>query len=128
MKKEPLVYGITHDELVDDPELGKRRRELIMIAARGLEKIKMITIDDDHYFTSTNIGRIASNYYIKHSSIETFKENLRDMMTESDILDLIGKSSEFNDLKSREEEAKELASLKETYCYCDTRVTSTTIT
>ncbi|CAG8485235.1 8101_t:CDS:10 [Diversispora eburnea] len=123
MKKEPFVYGMSRDDLSNDPELVFRRRDLIMIAARKLANNKMISIEDDHYFTSTNSGRIASNYYIKYTSIEIFNANLKDMMTEGDILTLISKSSEFNDLKSREEESKELTNLKSSHCHCNMKST-----
>ncbi|RHZ82001.1 hypothetical protein Glove_115g19 [Diversispora epigaea] len=123
MKKNPLVYGMSHEEPINDPELGNRRRDLIMDAAKKLENNKMISIEKSHYFTSTNSGRIASNYYINYKSIEIFNKDLKDLMTEGDILTLISKSSEFNDLKSREEESKELTNLKISCCHCEMKST-----
>ncbi|CAG8556365.1 3173_t:CDS:10, partial [Acaulospora colombiana] len=50
MRKNPLVYGMKHDEPLDDPELHGRRRELIIIAAKKLKMNNMITFEDEYYF------------------------------------------------------------------------------
>ncbi|CAG8561643.1 11778_t:CDS:2, partial [Acaulospora colombiana] len=68
-------------------------------------------------------GRIASNYYIKHTSIETFNKLFKERMTEADIFSMISESSEFADLKSREEESEELSALKNNYCVCKMKQT-----
>jgi replicative superfamily II helicase len=123
MKKNPLVYGMNHSEPVEDPELGKRRRELIVKAAKKLHQNQMIEFfEDTDYFSIKDIGRIASNYYIMHNSIDIFNNQLKDRMTEADILSLISESSEFEDLKSREEEMQELDELKTGACFCQIKV------
>ncbi|RIA90966.1 Sec63 Brl domain-containing protein [Glomus cerebriforme] len=124
MKKNPLVYGMDHSQPIEDPELGKRRRELIVDAAKKLHQNNMIKFyEDTEYFAINDMGRIASNYYIKYNSIETFDRLLKEHMTEADILNVISESSEFEDLKSREEEAKELEDLKKDSCPCQTKRT-----
>ena len=40
MRKNPLVYGIGHQELRDDPMLDNKRRDIIIDAARRLDKVK----------------------------------------------------------------------------------------
>src|SRR5436309_12796795 len=51
MKKNPLVYGMDHSEPIEDPELGKRRRELIVNAAKKLDQNQMIEFyEDTEYF------------------------------------------------------------------------------
>ena len=123
MKRNPLTYGIKRDELVEDSELGQRRRDLIVRAAKELHESKMINYHKEtEYFTIKDIGRIASNYYISHKSIDIFNQKLKDRMKEADILSLISESSEFEDLKSREEEFKELEDLKKGSCFCDFKV------
>jgi replicative superfamily II helicase len=122
MKKNPLVYGMDHSQPIEDPELGKRRRELIVHAAKELHKNKMITFfEETDYFAINDMGRIASNYYIKYKSIEIFDRSLKERMTEADVLSMISQSSEFEDLKSREEESKELEDLKNA-CPCQIKV------
>ncbi|CAG8756461.1 5797_t:CDS:2, partial [Acaulospora morrowiae] len=106
--------------------LGSRREELITSAAKKLQINQMIDFHQGHYFVSRDIGRIASNYYIKYSSIETFNKLLKERMNEADIFSMISESSEFADLKSREEESKELSELKNDYCYCQIKQTSDT--
>src|ERR1044072_8063549 len=73
MKRNPLVYGMGHEEPADDPELVIRRRELIEVAAKTLHNNKLIKFyEDTGYFEIEDIGRIASNYYITYKSIEVF--------------------------------------------------------
>src|SRR5688572_12860614 len=99
MKKNPLRYGMDHSEPVEDPELGKRRRELIVKAAKTLDQNEMIEFyEDTEYFAIKDIGRIASNYYITYKSIDIFNHKLKDRMLEADVLSLISESSEFEDL------------------------------
>ncbi|RIB18575.1 Sec63 Brl domain-containing protein [Gigaspora rosea] len=119
MKQNPLVYGMDHLEPYEDPELGKKRRTLIEYAAKELHKNEMITFNtESEYLSSRDIGRIASNFYISYKNIEIFNKLLKEHMLEADILSMISKSSEFEDLKAREEESKELLKLKEVACYC----------
>lgn len=119
MKKNPLVYGMDHTEPSEDPELGRRRLELVTIAARKLAKNQMIIFDENTgYLSSKDLGRIASNFYIRHTSIEIFNELMRPRMTEADVLAMISMSSEFDNVKSRDNEAKELTQLVETACAC----------
>ena len=39
MRKNPLVYGINYQEVRDDPTLLNKRREIIIDAARKLDKV-----------------------------------------------------------------------------------------
>lgn len=40
MKKNPLVYGISYQELRDDPTLTNKRRDIVIDAARRLDKVE----------------------------------------------------------------------------------------
>ena len=54
-----------------DPDLEEHRRKLITSAAKDLDKAKMIRFAErTGTFHATDLGRTASNYYIKYSSIE----------------------------------------------------------
>ena len=57
--------------LQEDPGLEKHRRELIESAAKALDKAKMIRFDErTTYLSPIDVGRIASNFYIKYDTIE----------------------------------------------------------
>ncbi|EWC44224.1 putative helicase mug81 [Drechslerella stenobrocha 248] len=120
MKKNPMAYGIDWSEIQHDSSLGKRRRELIIKAARTLQKTQMMIYDDrTESLTSKNVGRIASNYYILSSSIEIFNTMMTPHASEADVFKTLSMSGEFDQIKSRDNEAKELARLLENDCPCD---------
>lgn len=89
MRKEPFIYGssfasqrtrrpltptgMPHDELKDDPQLGNKRNQLIVQAARQLSSAKMIRFDEiSNSFIISDLGRIAAKYYLRHQTIEVF--------------------------------------------------------
>ncbi|KAI9006624.1 Sec63 Brl domain-containing protein [Phycomyces nitens] len=122
MKKNPMVYGMDHAEPAKDPLLGRKRHQIIVDAARNLARCQMIIFDETTgYLTPKDLGRISSNFYIKHSSIETFNDLMKPRMTEADVLAMISLSSEFDNIRSRESEHKELKELLEKACACDIR-------
>lgn len=70
------------------------RRKLITEAARELERSKMARFDErSGNLYVTELGRVASHFYIRHSSIVTFNELLKPHMNEADVLAMISKSS-----------------------------------
>ncbi|ESK97545.1 activating signal cointegrator 1 complex subunit 3 [Moniliophthora roreri MCA 2997] len=114
MKKNPIVYGISRDEIQDDPGLGTRRNELATRAAQILADAQMIIFNRQNgTFTVTDLGRIAAKYYIRHQSIQTFNKEFRPKMSEADVLRVLSMSTEFDQIQTRESEIKELMSLKE---------------
>ena len=67
MLRNPVDYGITQDELEDDPHLLKRRVNLIHSAATVLDREGLVKYDRrSNTFSSTALGKISSYYYIKH--------------------------------------------------------------
>ncbi|PFH52850.1 hypothetical protein AMATHDRAFT_1892 [Amanita thiersii Skay4041] len=106
MRKNPFNYGIS---LEDDPSLGHRRTELAIAAAGRLAATRMIVYDSQREtFHSTDLGRIAARYYIRHASIEIFNNKFRQRMSEADVLAMLSLSTEFDQLQVRENEIKEL--------------------
>lgn len=81
---------MAHDVTKDDPQLGNKRNELIVQAARLLQKARMVRYDDlANTFGITDLGRIAAKYYLRFSTIEIFSERFffhRLDMTDSAIL------------------------------------------
>ncbi|GBG24263.1 Activating signal cointegrator 1 complex subunit 3 [Hondaea fermentalgiana] len=135
MMRNPVRYGITHKELQEDPTLLRRRAELIVSAARELDRARMSRFalgprtavamgrsavpDLQAPFGVTDLGRVASHYYIGHGTIEEFNTKLRPGLTDAQVLDLLCHASEFDNLKVREEEISELGKLRKSACAVD---------
>ncbi|KAL1738553.1 Sec63 Brl domain-containing protein, partial [Schizophyllum fasciatum] len=114
MRKNPFIYGIPGDVLADDPTLSHRRGELATAAAQKLANARMIAFDrNSGGFTITDLGRIAAKYYIRHASIEIFNQEFKPKMSEADVLVMLSKSTEFDQVQSRETEITELVSFKD---------------
>lgn len=119
MRENPFKYGIDRSELVDDPTLGQKRRNMIIEAARRLHLLQMIIFDErSGIFIAKDNGRVASDFYLLNNSIEIFNSVLNPRATEADILSMISMSGEFDNIKARPEETKELESLLEEYSPC----------
>lgn len=70
-----------------DPSLSSKQRALITDAARALDKSKMMRFDEKSgNFYCTELGRIASHFYIQYSSVETYNEMLRRHMNDSEVV------------------------------------------
>ncbi|KAM3462924.1 hypothetical protein NHJ6243_003726 [Beauveria neobassiana] len=120
MQRSPITYGIEWAEIRDDPSLVQRRRQLAIQAARTLQQCQMIIFNETtEELRSKDIGRIASQYYILHGSIQVFNAMMRDQATEADVLKMISMSGEFDNVQSRDTEAKELTKLKDEVIPCD---------
>ncbi len=115
MRANPLVYGMNHDELYDDPQLDKKRRKLVEDAADTLDMAMMARYDArSGNLGTTDLGRIASHYYIKHGSIAAFNTMLSAHLSHAEALHVVCSSAEFDNLKVRPEELGELEALKRT--------------
>ncbi|CCF42386.1 activating signal cointegrator 1 complex subunit 3 [Colletotrichum higginsianum] len=120
MQRSPMSYGIEWAEIRDDPTLVQRRRQLAIQAARTLQQSQMIIFNEvTEELRSKDIGRIASQYYILHTSIQIFNTMMRPMATEADILKMISMSGEFDNIQSRDSEEKELSRLRHDVVPCD---------
>jgi antiviral helicase SLH1 len=113
MRRNPQNYGIDPVEFHDDPQLGQRRRKLIIEAAQTLHKSQMIIFNQTtDELRAKDVGRIASQYYVLQTSIEIFNTMMRPQATEADVLKMISMSGEFDNIQSRDNEAQELERLK----------------
>ncbi|KAJ5618817.1 hypothetical protein N7510_002801 [Penicillium lagena] len=114
MRREPRNYGIEFAELRDDPMLVQRRRQLIIQAARVLQKSQMIIFNEKtEDLRAKDVGRIASQFYVLQTSIEIFNEMMRPQASEADVLKMISMSGEFDNIQARESESKELQRLRD---------------
>jgi len=81
--------------LLDDPQLGGKRKELIALASKKLADTTMITYDvHSGQLQITDLGRIAAKYYIRQASIEIFNLEFRPKMSEADVFGMLSKSTE----------------------------------
>jgi len=64
-----------------------------------------------------DLGRTSSHFYIKYDTIETFNETMGPVMSQDQILIVISKASEFEQVKVRDDELDELDDLSREYCY-----------
>lgn len=120
MKQNPFAYGIDWQELAQDPLLVQKRRNMIIDAARKLHKLQMIVFDErSSGFIPKDIGRISSDFYLLNESVEVFNQMITSQATEADVLSIISMSSEFDNVKFREEETKELEELQSEKIVCE---------
>jgi activating signal cointegrator complex subunit 3 len=102
MRKNPLAYGISHEEHAVDPDLVQHRTQLIIKAAGSLDRARMVRFNEaTGYLHSTDLGRVASHFYIRVESIELFNEQMKQGMTEAHILSMISQSCEFDNINVR---------------------------
>lgn len=100
MAQNPLAYGMTIAEVHADPQLDKKRVELVTQAAQTLDMAMMIRFDPrSGNIGVTDLGRIASHYYIKHGTIEAFNAMLTAHLSEAEALHVLCSSAEFDTLK-----------------------------
>lgn len=119
MRKNPLAYGFGWNDVSEDPLLGSKRRALISEAAIRLHMLQMIIYDDTTgSFSPKDTGRIASDFYLLNNSVEIFNAMMKPGATEADIFSMLSMSGEFDGIKSREEESKELTKLLEESSPC----------
>jgi pre-mRNA-splicing helicase BRR2 len=114
MLRNPALYGISWDQVEHDEALEKRRADLIHTAATILDKHNMIKYDRrTGNFQVTDLGRVASYYYVTHTSMATFFEHLKPTMSDIELFRLFSLSTEFKNLIVRDEEKADLEKLLE---------------
>ena len=107
MLKNPKYYSIPFEEIEEDPELLKRRVNLIHTAATILERNGLVNYDRrSGGINSTFLGKIASNYYVKHASMKIYNSNLKSTTGLIELFKVFSMSLEFKHLSVRDEEKK----------------------
>ena len=114
-QSNPELYGITSDNWQEeDPDLAQRRTDLAHAAAVILDKNHLIRYDRrSGIFQTTELGRIASHYYITHQSMATYNQLLKPTISEIELFRVFSLSSEFQYITVRDEEKIELQKLME---------------
>lgn len=112
MVRNPTLYGLPADALKTDYALEERRADLVHSAAILLDKNNLVKYDrKSGYFQVTDLGRIASYYYITHGTISTYNEHLKPTMGDIELCRLFSLSEEFKYVTVRQDEKMELAKL-----------------
>ncbi|MCD7464095.1 DExH-box ATP-dependent RNA helicase DExH12 [Datura stramonium] len=112
MVRNPTLYGLAADALKTDYALEERRADLVHSAAILLDKNNLVKYDrKSGYFQVTDLGRIASYYYITHGTISTYNEHLKPTMGDIELCRLFSLSEEFKYVTVRQDEKMELAKL-----------------
>lgn len=100
IKKNPLVYGLTYNEVWDTQQFNNFLHIQLNEAAKTLEKSQMIRFDTSlGELRPTNFGRIASFYYISFRTMELFYEKFHRHISEADLLMLMSEAYEFQQIQ-----------------------------
>ncbi|ESN94050.1 hypothetical protein HELRODRAFT_102998 [Helobdella robusta] len=111
MIHSPALYSVPVDS---DLLLEGYRSDLIHTAASLLDKHNLIRYDKKAgHFQVTELGRIASYYYISHETIATYNQQLKPMLSEIELFRVFSLSAEFKHITVRDEEKLELSKLLE---------------
>jgi len=114
MLKSPGLYGVGVDYQEDDNGLIQKRADIAHSAAVLLEKCHLIKYERaSGRFQSTELGRIASHYYVTYNSMATYNQHLRPTMSTLELFRVFALSNEFKLLPVRQEEKLELGKLLE---------------
>uniref|UniRef100_A0A672R3C1 Activating signal cointegrator 1 complex subunit 3 n=1 Tax=Sinocyclocheilus grahami TaxID=75366 RepID=A0A672R3C1_SINGR len=113
MLRNPTLYAVSHDDRSIDPLLERRRMDLVHTAATVLEKNNLVKYDKrSGNFQVTDLGRIASHFYITHESIMTYNQLLKPTLSEIELFRVFSLSSEFRNITVREICSLMIVSLK----------------
>ncbi|SCO94181.1 DEAD/DEAH box helicase, putative, partial [Plasmodium malariae] len=110
MKKNPFLYD---SDLTNDINLYNKRKEIILKAIHNLSENKLvrrILLTND--FVGTFYGQIAAKYYVDYKTIGIFASNI-DNGNYIEILDVISKAKEFENIQIRNEDMKDFLYLKQ---------------
>ncbi|KAK3054468.1 Pre-mRNA-splicing helicase BRR2 [Extremus antarcticus] len=111
MLRSPALYqvGADYDE---DETLEQKRVDLIHSAGVVLEKASLVKYDKKTgRFQSTDLGRVASHYYITHNSMLTYNMQIQPSVSPIELFRVFSLSDEFKYIPVRQDEKLELAKL-----------------
>ncbi|KAF7771727.1 hypothetical protein Agabi119p4_6038 [Agaricus bisporus var. burnettii] len=113
MLKDPGLYSVGVD-YQDDAGLVQKRADLIHSAAVMLEKCQLLKYErSSGRFQSTELGKIASHYYVTYNSMLVYNKHLKPSMSTLELFRVFALSNEFKLIPVRQEEKLELVKLLE---------------
>ncbi|KAJ9669172.1 Pre-mRNA-splicing helicase BRR2 [Coniosporium apollinis] len=111
MLRSPGLYSVGA-EYEDDEALEQKRVDLIHSAAVVLEKSNLVKYDKrSGKLQHTELGRIASHYYITHNSMLTYNLHIQPSISTIELFRIFALSDEFKYIPVRQDEKLELAKL-----------------
>lgn len=111
MLRSPGLYSVGAD-YAEDEALEQKRVDLIHAAAVVLERCNLIKYDKKTgALQPTELGRIASHYYISHNSMATYNQHLQPGISAIELFRIFALSEEFKYIPVRQDEKLELAKL-----------------
>lgn len=111
MLRSPALYQVGAD-YEEDETLEQKRVDLIHSAAAVLEKASLVKYDKKTgRLQSTDLGRVASHYYITHNSMLTYNLHIQPSVSPIELFRVFALSDEFKYIPVRQDEKLELAKL-----------------
>ena len=111
MLRSPGLYSVGA-EYENDEVLEQKRVDLVHSAATVLEKSSLVKYDKKTgKLQATELGRIASHYYISHNSMMTYNHHIQPLITPIELFRIFALSDEFKYIPVRQDEKLELAKL-----------------
>lgn len=111
MLRSPGLYQVGA-EYADDVALEQKRVDLIHSAAMALKKTNLVKYDEKTgKLQSTELGRIASHYYITASSMDTYNNLIQPSISTIELFRIFALSAEFKYIPVRQDEKLELSKL-----------------
>lgn len=116
-------YGIDPSFRERDPDLFSWRLSLLTGCARRLDQCRMVRFNPaTGALDATELGRIASHFYLGLGTVQLFDDSagpdadkserrLHPLATDAELLGALACSSEFENIKARDEEGEELSEL-----------------
>ncbi|KAK4536865.1 hypothetical protein CDCA_CDCA10G2890 [Cyanidium caldarium] len=125
--KNPLHYGVSWSELLHDRRLVAFRMRQVQDALETLHASGMIAYEGSAdgelaaaaaatAVEATDLGRIASHFYVGQRTVSAWREQLRADMSSAALLRLVSAAHEFEQLALREDEVSELERLAAVAC------------
>jgi pre-mRNA-splicing helicase BRR2 len=104
MLRSPALYSVTVDYQDDDSLLVQKRADITHSAAVLLEKCNLLKYErHSGKFQSTELGRIASHYYVTYNSMSTYNQHLRPTMSTLELFRVFALSNEFKLIPVRQD-------------------------
>jgi pre-mRNA-splicing helicase BRR2 len=111
MLRSPGLYSVGADYENDDA-LEQKRVDLVHSAATILERSGLVKYEKKTgRLQATELGRIASHYYIGHNSMLTYAQHLQPSITTIELFRIFALSDEFKYIPVRQDEKLELGKL-----------------
>lgn len=97
MLKNPSLYSVSADYVdPSDPTFLQKRSDIIHTAAVLLEKAQLLKYNRaTGAFQSTELGKIASHYYVTYNSMQGYNKHLRSGMGMLELCRVFAGSEEF---------------------------------